>query len=178
MISKKYFLLGMPSSGKSTVGKLLAAQLGVKFIDLDKVIVNKTGMNIPDIFEQKGEDHFRELERKYLNEIIGAEENFVLATGGGAPCFFDNMEVMNKAGVTIFLDLPIKDLYEKLSKKGTRKRPLLKDFSENALYEELMKKYMERKPYYEKARIKVEQKLESITNRVNQVIFAIKTLKE
>ena len=168
----------MPSSGKSTVGRLLAAQLGMKFIDLDEAIVSRAEMSIGDIFEQKGEGYFRKLERESLKEIINTHDNFVMATGGGAPCFFDNMEVMNKAGITIFLDMPVANLHEKLSKKGTSRRPLLKDVSKDALYDELMRKYTERKKFYDQATIKIEQKLESITNRVNQVLFAIKSLKK
>ena len=168
----------MPASGKSTIGKMISNQLGFKFIDLDKVIVKHMGIEITEIFERYGESYFREIERKLLIELMNSEEGFILATGGGAPCFFDNMDRMNKCGITIFLDVHIEDLYKKLSKKGTHKRPLLKNIAQNDLHEELISKYQQRKPFYEKSAICLEQNLGEVTERVNQVIFAIKSLKK
>lgn len=178
MKNKKYFLVGMPASGKSTIGKLIGRQLGFNFIDLDKVIVEHEGMEITDIFSAKGETYFREVERKYLVELVDSEDGFVLATGGGAPCFYNNMDLMNGSGITIFLDVSINDLFEKLSRKGTSKRPLLKNFSNADLHEELLNKYNSRKEFYEKSKICLEQNLGEVTERVNQVIFAIKSLEK
>ena len=168
----------MPASGKSTIGKLISKQLGFRFIDLDKVIVDHEGMEITDIFSSKGEAYFREVERKYLLQLINSDEGFVLATGGGAPCYFDNMEQMNRSGMTIFLDVSIDDLFEKLSRKGTKKRPLLKDFSSTDLRTELINKYEERKKFYGRSMICLEQNLGEITERINQIIFAIKSLEK
>ena len=178
MKDKKYFLVGMPASGKSTIGILLAKQLGFDFIDLDKVIVEKERLSITEIFQSKGEDYFRQVESKYLLELIDSNQDFILATGGGAPCFYDNMGAMNSNGITIFLNVSAEDLFNKLSKKGVNKRPLLKNVSKDDLYEELKNKLEERKKYYELSQICLEQKISDITNRVNQVIFAIKTLEE
>ena len=178
MKGNKYFLVGMPASGKSTIGKLMARQIGLNFIDLDTVIVENEGMGITEIFASKGEDYFRELERKYLLQQIDRYSSFVLATGGGVPCFFDNMIQMNKAGVTIFLDISLNDLFAKLSKKGTQNRPLLKQISRNDLYKELEKKLKERKLYYEKSKICLSQNLSNVSDRVNQVINAIGILEE
>lgn len=168
----------MPASGKSTIGKMIGKQLGFKFIDLDKIIVDHEGIEITEIFISKGETYFREIERKYLLELINSEEGFILATGGGAPCFFDNMDLMNSNGTTIFLDVSIDDLYEKLSRKGTNKRPLLKNFSSTDLQTELINKYNERKKFYNKSMICLKQNLGEITERINQVIFAIKSLEK
>lgn len=178
MNKKKFFLVGMPASGKSTIGKLIAKQLGYNFIDLDKVIVEHEGMEISDIFSAKGEDYFREIERKLLLDLINLDEGFILATGGGAPCFFDNMQMMNQHGITIYLDVAVKDLFNKLSKKGTQKRPLLKNISMEDLFLELRNKLNVRKQYYEQSKICLEQNIGEITQRVNQVIFAVKTLEE
>lgn len=178
MNKTKYFLVGMPASGKSTIGKLVARQLGLEFIDLDNLIVDHEGMTITEIFDSKGEEYFREIERKQLLIQISRENGFVLATGGGAPCFFDNMEQMNIRGVTIFLDISVDDLFGKLSKKGTQKRPLLNNLTHNDLYQELQKKVFDREKFYNKSKICLSQNLRNIPERVNQVIFAIKTLEE
>jgi len=168
----------MPASGKSSVGRLLAKQLRLKFDDLDDIIVEKQGMPITDIFESKGESYFRELEKDCLYKYIEQEDNYILATGGGAPCFFDNMKLMNKHGITIFLDVKIEDLYQKLLIKGTHKRPLLKGKSPQKLRQELFDKYEYRKTFYNQSRICLQQRLSDKNERVNQVIFAISTLKE
>jgi len=178
MNENKYFLVGMPASGKSSIGKLLASQLGFDFIDLDKVIVQREHGSIAEIFSKKGEEYFREAERKYLLELVNKEGGFVLATGGGAPCFFNNMADMNKSGITIFLNVALEDLFDKLSKKGTHKRPLLKDKTKKELYEELASKLDERIKYYERSKIILNQRFTEIIYRVNQVIFAIKSLEE
>lgn len=174
----KYFLIGMPVSGKSTIGKIIARQFNVKFIDLDEVIVENEGVAITEIFKTRGEDYFRKLERKCLLNQINLKDDFVLATGGGVPCFFDNMALMNKNGVTIFLNVSVDDLFKKLSKKGTQKRPLLKDLSNDDLYLELENKLNDREKYYKQSKICLDQNLNDINERVNQVIFAIKSLKE
>lgn len=178
MKGKNYFIVGMPASGKSTIGILVARQLGLGFYDLDNIIVENEGVTIAEIFEKHGESYFRSIEQIYLKELISKHNNFLLATGGGTPCFFDNMELMNKSGITIFLNLDINDLFNKLSSKGIQKRPLLMGKSPEQLYEELTTKYEQRKRFYLQSKICLDQKLTNITERVNQVIFAIKTLEE
>jgi len=178
MKDKKYFLVGMPATGKSTIGRLIARQLGLKFIDLDDVIVGHEGKEINDIFKDKGEEYFRKAERHHLKEIINRQNGFILATGGGAPCFYDNMDLMNQNGVTIFLNVPVEDLFHKLVIKGTQKRPLLKDLSQNELLAEITTKFNDRKKYYEQSKINLIQNLKNITERVNEVIYAMKSLEE
>lgn len=175
MKSNKYFLVGMPASGKSTIGRLLAGQLRLAFFDLDQIIVETENESITDIFTKKGEAYFRELERNCLMDFIQKEDNYVLATGGGAPCFFDNMNLMNRHGITVFLDVDIMDLYHKLSAKTTHKRPLLQGKSKKELKKELLTKYTDRKPFYDQSNICLSQRLDDVNDRVNQVIFAIKT---
>ncbi len=168
----------MPSSGKSTIGDLVARQLGLSFFDLDSLIVEKEGSPITDIFEKQGEDYFRKVEETALAQFINDHTDYVLATGGGTPCFFSNMQLMNDNGVTIFLNVDLNDLYNKLSVKGTQKRPLLKDKSPEELHDELNSKYEQRKHFYLQSRICLDQRLSDVTGRANQVIFAIKTLEE
>lgn len=173
MISKKYFLVGMPASGKSTIGKIIADQLNVKFLDLDEEIVDKEKMSITDIFAKKGEAYFRDKERQCLLHLLDYNENYILATGGGAPCFFNNMDLMNNYGTTIFLDVALDDLFNKLSGKSNHKRPLLKNLSIDDLYLELKSKLEGRKIYYDQSKICLKQHLNDIDLRVKQVIEAI-----
>ena len=168
----------MPASGKSTVGRLLARLLDTPFIDLDNEIVKEEGLEIAEIFSSKGENYFREIERKCLLKLLNNKGGFVLATGGGAPCFYDNMQQMNNFGITIFIDVAIDDLYNKLLIKGTEKRPLLKNKLQEDLFRELEGKLSKRKKYYTQSTICLKQNLGEITKRVNQIFFAIKTLKE
>ena len=168
----------MPASGKSTIGRHLAAELELEFVDLDQIIVEKEGCEITDIFRDKGEAYFREVERLYLLELLKTDNGYVLATGGGAPCFFDNMQQMNDHGTTIFLDISVQNLFNKLSKKGTHKRPLLKNVSQEDLYAELDAKYRERKHFFEQADITLQQELGQVPERVKQVREAIKALEE
>ena len=91
----KYFLVGYMACGKSRRGRLMAESLGIRFIDLDDYIVRREMRTIPQIFAVDGEDVFRRLEQRYLHEVCELYGDFVMATGGGTPCFFDNMEYMN-----------------------------------------------------------------------------------
>lgn len=115
----KIFLVGMPGSGKSSVGKLLAESLRIPFIDLDTIIEKEAGRAIREIFSTQGEARFRELERDALLKVISEKDRFIVATGGGAPCFFDNLEHMKKNGKVVFLDLPMSTIAQRLQNEGT-----------------------------------------------------------
>lgn len=125
MIDKQtIFLIGYMGSGKTTTGKLLAKKLNLQFIDTDMFIENRYCKSISAIFEEKGETGFREIERRILLEILDFE-NVVVSTGGGTPCFFDNMDLMNQSGITVYLKASVDELAERL-KNGKQKRPLVK----------------------------------------------------
>lgn len=146
----RIYLIGYMGCGKSTMGRNLSQMLGFSFIDLDKYIEGNYFKTIPQIFEEEGEDSFREKERACLHEVSGFED-VIVATGGGAPCFFDNMEHMNQTGFCVFLDIETRELADRLIKSKTE-RPLIKDKSPDQLVdfiEEMMKK---RRPFYERAR--------------------------
>jgi shikimate kinase len=175
---KKIYLVGMPSSGKSTIGKLLSGFLGLPFVDLDDVIEEREGMEITDIFTVKGEPYFREIEHNSLLVQTEQSEGFVMATGGGTPCYFDGIDYMNQHGITVFLKVNVEDLYAKLSKKGSAKRPLLKDKTPEELYYELKTRYDVRIEYYSKAQVVIDQSFKAIAERTNEVLFAIKTLEK
>lgn len=117
------YLIGFMGSGKSTAGKKLAAMLGYSFIDLDSMIENKYKITIPDIFSRFDEAAFRRVEHETLKQTFGLQ-NHVIATGGGTPCFFNNMELINLNGYSIYLKMHPKSLYDRLihSKKN---RPLI-----------------------------------------------------
>src|SRR5947207_14326757 len=108
----KIFLLGLPGSGKTTLGKALARSLGLSFVDLDLEIEKSEGMLIPEIFKTKKEDYFRKAEAAQLKHWSLSDREFVMATGGGAPCFFDNLETIKAAGRSFFLDVPASEIAE------------------------------------------------------------------
>ncbi len=136
--------------GKSTIGRALASALKLTFVDLDSFLEEKYFRTIPQIFAREGEEAFRKKERKCLEEVATFDD-VIVATGGGAPCFFDNMELMNNSGFCVFLDIDIDSLIQRLLKAKTE-RPLIKGKSPQelqAFIEELMQK---RRPFYEKAK--------------------------
>ena len=137
--------------GKSFVGRNLAPLLGYEYVDADIFIEEKESLSIKEIFEQKGEDYFRNQEKLFLQEL-DTEQNLVVSTGGGMPCFFDNMDIMNEKGLTIYLNRNKEKTIWRLL-KGQHKRPLIANLNQ----EELEKFYDERlalrKPFYEKAKL-------------------------
>jgi|ERR1051326_9169529 shikimate kinase len=124
----KIFLLGYMGSGKSTIGKELAEKLKMDFIDFDTYIETKEKKSVSEIFEKEGEEKFRELEKKHLNEII-KKDNAVISLGGGTPCFNNNIETINKNGISIYLQMSVNALVKRLI-NAKRKRPLIKEMNE------------------------------------------------
>ncbi|UXX80672.1 shikimate kinase [Reichenbachiella carrageenanivorans] len=159
--SSKIFLVGMPGSGKSTFGKKLAEKLNRNFFDLDVEIERMAGWVIPDIFAQVGENYFRELEQSVLLMLIKLNEPSVIATGGGAPCFFDNMDQMNKAGVSIFLDTPLDTIVERV-KEAKSTRPLVNQMADGTIASDMQALYAKRLPHYKKASFTTNSNLEDI----------------
>ncbi|MFT5385439.1 MAG: shikimate kinase [Saprospiraceae bacterium] len=149
------FLIGFMGSGKSHTGKALAARMDCPFFDLDEYIEEKLSMSISAIFDQKGEDYFRIEERKCLRDF-GVLGKAVIATGGGTSCFFDNMEWMKLHGVTVYLKASPSVLALRLENEKS-KRPLIADFTEEALLDFIINKLKERSPFYEQASVVFEQ---------------------
>ena len=143
----KIFIVGMPGSGKSTMAKYLSSETSFKYLDLDEEIEFKSKKSVSKIFEIDGEESFRVLEKETLDEIIQKEEKFILATGGGTPSYDDNMEKMNKNGITIFLNTSPEILIERISRKN--KRPL---FNSTNVREKVSKIFDERIKFYKRSK--------------------------
>ncbi len=145
----RVFLIGYMGSGKTTIGRLLAEQLGFSFIDLDTYIENRFQKKVRDIFAQQGEEKFREIEHRMLAEV-SEMENIVVSTGGGAPCFHDNMRLINESGISIYIKSSAKDLAKRLS-KAKDKRPLLHGKTDEDLPLFIQEMLTAREPFYTQA---------------------------
>lgn len=153
ILMAKIFLIGFMGSGKSTVGRQLAAQLQYHFIDLDTLIEQQEKATIAQLFASKGESYFREQEASHLRSVV-KHERVVVATGGGCPCYHDNMDWMNQHGVTVYLEASVKLLTDRL-KKEKDNRPLLQGKSPEALADFIQQKLSERIAYYQAAQISI-----------------------
>lgn len=150
----RIYLIGFMGSGKTTVGKKLAKQLGYGFIDLDQLIELKCKTTIAVLFERYDEDAFRILEHKALTETAGAD-NVVVATGGGTPCFYDNMNWMDAHGLTVYLKLNPGSLSDRLH-ASKKVRPLLKGKTKPEVVDYVHAKLTEREKFYKLADITVK----------------------
>lgn len=163
----RIYLIGYMGSGKTTLGNKLAGVLGLAFIDLDKYLEERNYKTVPQLFAEFGEDGFRQREKKALEEVSEITD-VVVATGGGAPCFFDNIERMNNTGITVFLDIPTAELAERLMKSKTD-RPLIRGKSKDELtilIEDMMQK---RRPYYEKAKVHIRSSEDILKNILKNI---------
>ena len=165
----KYFLVGMPASGKSSLAKMISKEINIQFIDLDKEIETIEKKSINDLFNLKGEKYFRKIETEVLNSIIKSNDSFILATGGGTPCFNNNMKIINDNGVSIFLDINLNELENRLKK--TKNRPLLNSYEEKNQI--LKKMYDERKSYYHESNYTIYD----IKNQKKEILSIIRQLK-
>jgi shikimate kinase len=146
----KIFLIGFMGSGKSHWGKIWAGKNQLSFYDLDEQIEKTMGESIADVFEKKGEDNFREMER-YVLRKFEIKNTFLMACGGGTPCFFENIQWMNEQGTTIYLQASPQEILEKVMNE-TEERPLLKKLNESELLFFIEQKLKEREPFYKQAK--------------------------
>lgn len=147
-------------SGKTHWGKLLADKLGLPFMDLDTVIVEKEGKSVAEIFSAEGEEYFRFREKDVLEEIVADTGHFILSCGGGTPCFFNNIEFMKRNGKVVWLNTAIDVLKERLLKERMT-RPLIREIGDGELRLYIIRKLGERRMYYEQADVMINE--ESIT---------------
>ncbi|MBX7182194.1 MAG: shikimate kinase [Bacteroidia bacterium] len=153
MLNKPVFLVGFMGSGKTTWGKRLAHKLSLPFYDTDELIQVAEGKSITQIFHDSGEAYFRQKEREILLNLD--PKPCIIATGGGLPCYLNNMESLNKLGCTVYLRLPGKALFSRLNlEKG--KRPLLSNLDDAELLRFIQQKLEEREPVYLQSKVVVE----------------------
>ncbi len=155
----RYFLIGLPGSGKSHWGKIWANTMKMPYFDLDEIIENNEGQSITDIFKSEGEEYFRNLETFYLKKLINNYGTAVLSTGGGTPCFNDNMNLMNDKGITLFLNPQIEKIAERIWQPvDDNKRPLFSACNSlDKVQDTLIKLYQNRKAFYQRSKIEMNK---------------------
>lgn len=169
----KIVLVGYMGSGKSTVGRLLAQKSDMKFLDLDEYIEGKLEAGITDIFKEKGEIYFRKKEHELLQEVLAENEDVVVATGGGTPCYSGNMHTMLKeSGGVFYLKVSIPELVRRLFKEKDQ-RPLIRHLDDNELPEFIGKHMFERSPFYSMASHSIDcdhKEAEDIADEINVLL--------
>jgi shikimate kinase len=148
----KIFLIGFMGCGKTHWGKQLGQKLGLPFFDLDQVIEEKEGKDISAIFAEMGEEYFRMLEKDVLYLLTESHESFVMACGGGTPCFFNNIDYMKSRGATVWINCSVECLHSRLLKEK-EKRPLVASISDKELKAYIIKKNSDRKIFYQQASV-------------------------
>jgi len=164
----KIFLIGFMGSGKTHWGQRLSEKLNIPFFDLDEQITTHEEKSITEIFSGNGEEYFRLLEKDILHIITESHENFVMACGGGAPCFYNNIDYMNQSGTTVWINTPIETLFQRLIAEKEN-RPLIRELTNAQLKGFIIKKFSDRKIYYEQADIVIDEepvKLESLVEKI------------
>ncbi len=159
------------ASGKSHWGKQLGQKLNIPFFDMDELIVNAEGRSINEIFARFGEEYFRLKEKGILHVITEGNPNFVMACGGGSPCYFNNIDYMNQSGTTVWLNTPMNILFQRLQIERD-KRPLLKDLSDDQLRSFIIKKFADRKIYYEQAEVIIDDEEISLDHFIERIFHA------
>lgn len=167
---KKVILVGYMAVGKTTIAKLLSEKTGVKLIDLDKSIEVKMNLSVTEIFKQKGEIYFRKIEHEMFKEYINNNENLIISTGGGTPCYANNHLLLNGDTITsIYLKASIDLIFERL-KSGKSERPLVSNQSDVELKEFIAKHLFDRSFYYNYATHKVEVDTKSPEVIVDEIL--------
>ena len=170
----RIFLIGYMGAGKTTLGKAFARAMGLTFVDLDWYIEERYHKTVSQIFAERGEDGFRELEKRMLHEASDFE-NVVISVGGGTPCFFDNMDYMNQVGETVFLDVDNQVLFRRL-KVAKQQRPLLANKTDEELMAFIQEALEERLPHYTKAKHVFNGELLENRHQIQQSVERLKEL--
>lgn len=163
----KITLVGYMGSGKSRFAEELAGHYQLRHFDLDEEIEKETGYTIAETFFNKGELYFRKLERAKLQALLKFEDA-VIATGGGTPCYYDNMQLINKASLSVYLQASVNTLYERL-KNQRAERPLLAHLADEKLKEFIAKHLFERAAFYEQATVILPETAQSAEARLKQL---------
>lgn len=152
---KNIILVGMTCSGKTSVGKCISEITHYSFVDTDEVIAEEESMSINDIFTSRGEEYFRNIERELVHKLAKCEK-YTIATGGGLPTFYDNMDILNEIGITVFLNVDVEIIIKRAEQLTDR--PLLK----NNYREVLLRMNKDRASFYKKADIIINESQEDI----------------
>ena len=169
----RIILIGYMGAGKTTIGKVLAREMGLDFYDLDNYIEDRFHQKIPEIFAEKGEEGFREVERKMLHEVAEFE-NVIISCGGGTPCFFDNMDYMNSQAQVVWLKATPEVLHRHLL-MGKGNRPLLKGKTPDELIAFIREQLEYREQFYSKARYVLDV---SLMDNYDKIQITVQKLKE
>ena len=167
----KIFLIGFMGSGKTHWGQLLSQKLGIPFFDLDEQIVSHENKSISQLFAEQGEEYFRLVEKDTLHIITESHDSFVMATGGGTPCYFNNVEYMNRSGTSVWLNVPIDTLHQRLVKEK-EKRPLIKELTDTQLRGFIGKKFSDRRIYYEQADVIIDDEPVQLDQLIEKIFHA------
>ncbi|MEP0710296.1 MAG: shikimate kinase, partial [Algoriphagus sp.] len=160
---------------KSTFGRQLAIELGFPFYDLDQLIEEHVQMKIPEIFATKGEGAFRDWESKVLFDFLERKESYVLASGGGCPCFNENMDLINKKAVSVYLDVPLEEISLRLGLSKAHNRPMFSGLDQGEITLKLKSLLVERDYYYRQSKIKLSGEDFSAELLVSELIRLIKS---
>ena len=171
---RRIILIGYMGSGKTTVGKALSKETGMMFYDLDWYIESRMRKTVSQIFAERGEEGFRQIEYNMLHEVAEFED-VIISCGGGTPCFFDNMDYLNQQGEVVYLKATPETLYKHLMMAKVE-RPLLKDKSPEELIAYITEHLKERSPFYEKARYSLDVNVLDNYDKIAISVERIKTL--
>ena len=171
---KRIYLIGYMGAGKTVLGKMLALRMNLNYIDTDHFIENRYRKKVSDIFAIEGEERFRAMEHHALMEI-SEYENVVISTGGGFPCFNDNMKVMNDTGITVFLDVSVEELAARLG-ASKNVRPVLEKRSGSALKDFIKENLARRILFYEQAHIRFNSSSMNSNKEVKMIANSLETL--
>lgn len=150
----RIFLIGYMGSGKTRTGRLLASKLGCEFMDIDQLFEEKYRISIRDFFRKYDEKAFRKLEHDLLEQTIHRDD-VVYSMGGGTPCFYGNMELLKKTGLTVYIKMPPATLFQRLQ-SARKQRPVLHDMDSDSLFRHIQEQLSQREPYYSLAEITVD----------------------
>ncbi len=165
------FLVGFMGAGKTTLAKKLASKLSYSWLDTDQEIEKKEGIKISEIFKVRGEAYFRTLEKQLVDDLI-PNQNIIIASGGGLPCFNDNMSKLNKLGITIYLERTPKELFQRV-KQATNSRPLIADKSDEELLEYIKNTMEKRREIYLKSTI-IADRFSQTSEKIIELIDSLK----
>ena len=171
---KRIILIGYMGAGKTTVGKALAKELGLQFYDLDWYIETRMHKTVAEIFRESGEEGFRQIEHNMLHEVAEFED-VIISCGGGTPCFFDNMEYMNRQGETVYLKASSEVLYDHL-KMGKSVRPLLLNKTPEEVKVFIREQLEERETYYSKAKHTLDVNLMDNFDKIHMSVTGVMDL--